>query len=221
MEGSSVTMFCWFWVPVPKLPTEMWNERFCQITLFCICGFENPVQLGCPSGHSIVNPVKLVLSSEELGVLVTPADCGHDVVSPACTQFPGGALATGVPRLCVSTPEEASVSLLTMVLFSMTTLIASCSEIPAPSQPARLLEMMLLVMRTSFQSSDWWGNVETSVPLTCCRRMPPPLPLSAILAWMRLALILRLWPVPSLRPGAQSASICVPQVGSVSGVPMI
>ena len=34
-------------------------------------------------------------------------------------------------------------------------------------------------------------KVETSVPLTCCRRMPPPLPLSAMLPWIRLALITR------------------------------
>ena len=53
--------------------------------------------------------------------------------------------------LCVSTPEEARVSLLAMVLLMMDTFNESCSDIPAPSQPARLLTMMLLVMETLFQ----------------------------------------------------------------------
>ena len=48
---------------------------------------------------------------------------------------------------------------------------------------------MLLVMETLFQAVGVDGNTETSVPLTCCRRMPPPLPLSAMLAWIRLPLI--------------------------------
>ena len=38
-----------------------------------------------------------------------------------------------------------------MVLLTMLTFKASCNEIPAPSQPARLLLMMLLVMDTLFQ----------------------------------------------------------------------
>ena len=88
-------------------------------------------------------------------MLLTPDGCGHDAVSavgPACTQLPAGALATGVPMLCVSTPEVARVSLLEMVLLMMDTFSESCSEIPAPSQPATLLTMMLLVSETLFQS---------------------------------------------------------------------
>src|ERR1700738_2001661 len=46
----------------------------------------------------------------------------------------------------------------------------------------------------------------TSVPLTVCSRMPPPLPLSAVLPMIRLLSITRPGPVPSLRPGAQSTS---------------
>src|SRR5579863_3449413 len=172
----------------------------------------------------MVNPVRLVDSTEEFCMLVTPADCGHDAVvgpvGPGCTQFPAGALAVGVPMLCVSTPEEARVSLLAMVLLRITTFSESWSEIPAPSQPAKLLTIMLLVMETLFHRFGVEGKVETSVPLTCCRRMPPPLPLSAELPWIRLALITRFGPVPSLSPGGQSASICVPQTGSVSGVPI-
>ncbi len=53
--------------------------------------------------------------------------------------------------LCVSTPEEARLSLLEMVLLMMDTFNESCSDIPAPSQPATLFTMMLLVMATVFQ----------------------------------------------------------------------
>ena len=58
-------------------------------------------------------PPKAVVKSEEFGVLVTPADCGHDAVSgpegPGMVQFPAGALALGVPILFVSTPEVAKI----------------------------------------------------------------------------------------------------------------
>src|SRR6516164_7883739 len=195
----------------------MKNERFCQITLFCSRGFENPWQLVSPFGQVIVNPVKVVVSNEEFGVLVTPADCGQEAVPAALWHSPGGALANGAPMLNVSTPEEASESLLKMLLLRMATFNESCSDIPAPSQPTSLLTIMLLVTETLFQSDGCVGKVETSDPLICCRRMPPPLPLSAMLPWIRLALITRLWPVPSLSPGGQSWSIWCPHTGSVSG----
>ena len=73
-------------------------------------------------------------------------------LGPFCTQLPAGALATGVPILCVSTPEDARLSLLAMVLLTMETLSESCNETPAPSHPAMLLTMMLLVSETLFQS---------------------------------------------------------------------
>src|SRR5215469_14561692 len=109
--------------------------------------------------------------------------------------------------LCVSTPEEARESLLAMVLLVMDTFSESSSDMPAPSQPATLLTMMLLVTDAEFhevyaglprrqvpntpgvsapapETTHPFGNVETSVPLTCCMRMPPPLPLSAVLPWI-------------------------------------
>src|ERR1700741_5687836 len=133
------------------MPTPIRTERFCQIRLFASKGFENPVQLGCPTGQVMVKPVSDVVISVEFCMLVTPADCGHDVVPPASTQLPACALALGVPMLCVSTPEEARESLLAIVLLTMDTFNASCSEIPPPSQPATLLTIMLLVMETPFQ----------------------------------------------------------------------
>src|ERR1700719_5123371 len=182
-------------------------------------------QLVMPGGQVIVvSPVNVVVSSVEFCVLVRPEDCGHDAVFapvvPVIVQFPAGALAMGAPRLVVSTPEEARESLWVMVLLMIFTFNASCNEIPAPSQPARLFAMMLLVIVTSCQCCGWVANVATSVPLTCCRRMPPPLPLSAELPWIRLALISKPGPVPSLNPGGQSVSGTPGQTGSVSGVPM-
>ncbi len=140
-------------------------------------------------------------------------------------------LAIGAPSVLKSTPEDAVVSLSTIVLLMMFTFNASSSEIPAPSQPATLLAMMLLVTLTWYQFGTpllrvgLAGKVSTSVPLTFCSRRPPPLPLSAALPWIRLALITRPGPVPSL--GAlgvglmQSWSVVAPQVGSTSGAPMI
>src|SRR5215469_4842852 len=116
--------------------------------LFARIGFAKPVQLGDPGGQ-VISTAKLVVSSEEFGVLVTPADCGHDAVPLVLWHSPGGALAKGVPIPKVSTPDEASESLCAMVLLVMFTLNESCSEMPAPSQPATLLLMMLLVMVTS------------------------------------------------------------------------
>jgi hypothetical protein len=119
--------------------------------LFANKGLENPVQLGCPGGQVTVKPVSDVVINVEFCMLVTPADCGHDVVPLAFTQLPGGALATGVPMPCVSTPEEARLSLLEIVLLRIATFNESCSDIPAPSQPARLFTIMLLVMETPIQ----------------------------------------------------------------------
>src|SRR5579864_9843670 len=101
-------------------------------------------------------PTKVVVSTEEFSVLLTPDGCGHDAwvvpAGPFCTQVPAGALATGVPMLWVSTPEVARVSLLEMVLLMMDTFSESCSEIPAPSHPATLFTMMLLVRLTEFHA---------------------------------------------------------------------
>src|SRR6516164_2769327 len=149
----------------------------------------------CAGGQRGGGVVKVLVSSVEFRVLLTPAGCGHDAVfapvGPVRVQFPAGALAVGVPILLVSTPEVASESLWAMVLLMMLTFSESCNEMPAPSQPAMLFTMMLFSIVTSFQNWDWRANVATSVPLTWLSRMPPPLPLSAEFPWIRLALITR------------------------------
>ena len=60
-------------------------------------------------------------------------------------QLDPGALASGAPSVLKSTPEDAVLSLDITVLLTKFTANASCSETPAPSQPATLLAMMLLV----------------------------------------------------------------------------
>src|SRR2546430_16940476 len=85
--------------------------------------------------------------------------------------------------------------------------------------------MRLLVRDTRSQLLGVVGTVSTSPPLTACSRMRPPLPLSAALPMIRLALITRPGPVPSLVVlgvgGRQSLSVWSPQGGSTSGAPMI
>src|ERR1700731_1898274 len=108
-----------------------------------------------------------------------------------------------------------------MVLLMMFTPIESCIEIPPPSQPATLLVMILLVTVTWYHFNGGAGNVITSLPLMSWKRRPPPLPLSAALPIIRLALITRPGPVPSLIPTGQSPSRFDPgHTGSASGSPM-
>src|SRR5215469_9084216 len=193
-------MFCWFWVPVPAALMPAWNERFCQMMLLRRTGFEYvrqpcPVCAGGQVGGGEVG--KVLVSSVEFRVLLTPAGCAHDAlfavpIGPVRVKFPAGALASGVPRLFVSTPEVARESLWAMVLLMMLTFSESCNEMPAPSQPEMLFTMMLLVMLTSFQRLGCLAKVATSDPLTWLSRMPPPLPLSAEFPWIRLALITKL-----------------------------
>ena len=71
-----------------------------------------------------------------------------------------------------STPAEAVVSFETMVLLMKFTLNASCSDTPAPSHPATLLVMMLLVTQdASSTDPERPGKLEISVPFTDCSRI--------------------------------------------------
>src|SRR5438309_361810 len=82
----------------------------------------------------------------------------------------------GAPRVLKSTPDEAVVSLDMTVLLMKSTFNASTSETPAPSQPATLLVMILLVTLTEYHCAGVVGKVTTSEPLMFCKRSPPPLP---------------------------------------------
>src|SRR5512135_325129 len=129
----------------------------------------------------------------------------------AVSQGVVGELESGAPRVLKSTPAEAVVSLATTVLLKNFTANASSIETPPPSHPATLFVMMLLVMVTSFHRFGLVGVLAaTSWPFTPCNRMPPPPPLSAVLPMIRLALITRPRPVPSLSPGGQSWSFTEP-----------
>src|SRR5208283_1406842 len=159
-----------------------------------------------------------------LSTLTSPDTCGHEVSVPT-TQFAPDELARGAPIVVNRIPAEAVVELETIVLLMMFAFSASNREMPPPSQPATLSAMMLLVIVGDHQLLGLVGNATTSEPLTFCKRRPPPLPDSAALPMIRLALTIRLGPMPSLgpiAPGAdtQSWSVVAPHVGSTSGVPI-
>ena len=158
-----------------------------------------------------------------LAIVTRPAGCGpcgalgirHSVFcgfngSGVGVQPGGGAEELIAPSVLNSTPADAVVSLDATVLLTNVTFNASCIDTPPPSHPATLLAMMLLVTVTPYHCELNNGNVPTSEPFNCCRRRPPPLPLSALLPMMRFALTTRPWPIPSPIPGGQSTSTTEP-----------
>src|SRR5438067_871632 len=152
-------------------------------------------------------PLQYWLTSAGLLVTLTnPATWGQDCDPRLVVQSVPVLLASGANREVKRTPADAVESLEAMVLLTMFTISASCSDTPAPSQPATSLVMMLLVTLTEFhlqfdrlgQAMFLLGKLSTSVPLMFCNRRPPPLPLSAALPMIRLAFTTRPGPVPSL-----------------------
>src|ERR1700751_6479039 len=114
-------------------------------------------------------------------MLTTPAGWAVEVVTqgvepwfPVVRLVPHGPwlLASGAPRVLNSTPDEAVVSFDAMVLLTMSVSNASTREIPAPSHPATLLVMMLLVTSMWYQLVGVDGNVTTSEPFTFRKAMP-------------------------------------------------
>src|SRR5215471_18633937 len=84
-------------------------------------------------------------------MLTSPEGCGHDTVPPFWSTQCGAVdweLASGAPSVLNRTPDEAVVSLEAIVLLTSHTATESSSDTPAPSQPATLLTMMLLVTST-------------------------------------------------------------------------
>src|SRR6266853_4218677 len=145
-------------------------------------------------------------------IATTPATCGC-VVTPQFAEpgqvwlVPGGVLDNTAPSVLKSGPAEAVLELKAIVLLMMFTAVESCSEIPAPSQPATLSAMMLLVTVTVFHWLGSVGKATISEPLTAWNAIPPPLPDSAAFPMMRLALITKPGPTPSLGPTAEIAVV--------------
>src|SRR5579862_3403267 len=175
--GTRLTTFCWFSGPIPSAPTLMLKARFWKITLLNSSGNETLRQFAfvalvpakCPAGQMTV-PGRFAVRLELFCTDTRPAGCGQLAVAAPLVQFLPWLLASGAPSVLNSTPEDAVVSLDMIVLFTMFTFSASCSEMPAPSQPATLSVMMLLVTFTAYQRVGRSGKVSTSVPLTFCRR---------------------------------------------------
>src|ERR1700722_8196445 len=195
----------------------MRNERFWKNRLLDSTGFENFVHCGWPVGQT-TGPVNAPRKLAVCDSVDNPAGRKFDVVTWKPTQFGfrtgsqpfGGWLAPGATVVSNSTPAVAVLSFDTTVLLMKSTFTASCSETPPPSQPATLFAKMLLVISMPYHFDGVLGLRATSLPLTCCSSRPPPLPSSAVLPWNRLALITRPGPVPSLKPGGQSASFVEP-----------
>src|SRR5438105_848059 len=119
---------------------------------------------------------------------------------------------------------HAELALKEIVLLTMFTLGESNSEIPAPSHPATLSTMMLLVTVTRFHCPGSSGKATMSDPLTAWKPMPPPVPLSAAFPMIRLALITSPGPTPSLGPIAAATIPAAveggPQSRSVASLPL-
>ena len=89
---------------------------------------------------------------------------------------PGGVLPNGAPSVLKRGPADAVLELKAIVLLTMFTAVESISEIPAPSQPATLSAMMLLVTVTVFHCLGFVGKATISEPLAAWKAIPPPLP---------------------------------------------
>ena len=127
--------------------------------------------------------------------------------APGAPGAGGGVLLNGAPIVVNSGPAEAVLELKAIVLLMMFTATESVREIPAPSQPATLSTMMLLVTVTVFHCLGFVGKATISEPLTAWKAIPPPLPDSALFPIMRLALITKPGPAPSLGPTAESGVV--------------
>src|SRR5207253_767894 len=194
-----------------------------------------PVPWKWPGGQTTGVAARFANKTALCCIATTPATCACELVPQFAVQVGPGWLAMGPPRVLKSTPDEAVLALKEIVLLTMFTLGESNSEIPAPSPPATLSTMMLLVTVTRFHCPGSSGKATMSDPLTAWKPMPPPVPLSAAFPMIRLALITSPGPTPSLGPiaaatipaavegGPQSRSVAaLPlQTISASGVPMM
>src|SRR5437879_4837637 len=195
-----------------------------------------PVPWKWPGGQTTGVAARFAIRTALFCSATTPAICGADVVPQFVVQVGPCELAIGAPRVLKSIPDEAVLALNAIVLLMMFTLGESSSEIPAPSHPATLSTMMLLVTVAEFHCPGSSGKATMSDPLTAWKPMPPPLPLSAAFPMIRLALMTSPGPTPSLGPippntilgtppvdpegGTQSASGAGHSM-SLSGVPMM
>src|SRR5258708_9921650 len=195
-ELYSLTMFCSASVPAPATPPLNWYELFCQKMLFSSFGVEIDLQFGWPVGQETATAARFAERTALCWITTNPPGCGHEAAVPFM-QLDPCVLAIGPPSVVKSTPEDAVLVLETLVLLTMFRSTEPTSEHPAPSQPATLSAMMLLVTVTVFHCEGCLGKETMSEPLTAWKAMPPPLPASAALPMMSLALITTPTPTPS------------------------
>src|SRR5437588_10856862 len=159
-----------------------------------------PVPWKWPGGQTTGVAARFAIKTALFRCAATPAICARDVVPQFAVQVGPCWLARGAPRVLKSTPDEAVLAFNAIVLLMMFTLGESTSEIPAPSHPATLSTMMLLVTVAEFHCPGSSGKATMSDPLTAWKPMPPPVPLSAAFPMIRVALMTSPGPTPSLGP---------------------
>src|SRR5882762_11495807 len=174
----------------------MWKARFCQNTSLYRIGNETVLQAPLVRPPGVVPPIPWPTGQRMLAgrdarnsavcpALESPAGWGADrgtqgMLAPMASRGQGvGALAWVAKKAPKSVPDDAVESFDAIVLLIRFTAKESCSDTPAPSQPATLSVMMLFVTLTEYQRSGLLGKADTSEPLTPWKRMPPPLPASA------------------------------------------
>src|SRR5207237_3167559 len=183
-----------------------------------------PVPWKWPGGQTTGVAARFAIKTALFRCAATPAICARDVVPQFAVQVGPCWLARGAPRVLKSTPDEAVLAFNAIVLLMMFTLGESSSEIPAPSHPATLSTMMLLVTVAEFHCPGTSGKATMSDPLTAWKSMPPPVPLSAAFPMMRLAVMASPGPAPSLGPIPAATIAGVPEGGpqsrSVAALPL-
>src|SRR3989440_299537 len=156
-----------------------------------------PVPWKWPGGQTTGVAARFAIKTALFRCAATPAICARDVVPQFAVQVGPCWLARGAPRVLKSTPDEPVLAFKAIVLLMMFTLGESHSEIPAPSHPATLSTMMLLVTVAEFHCPGSSGKATMSDPLTAWKSMPPPVPLSAAVPNVA---------EPAAIPGAQIAA---------------
>src|ERR1700719_3306021 len=154
-------MFCWN-TGLTAAPTPTWNAAFCHRMLLASSGYEKFLQVPLvalvpakwPAGQTtgvVEGSRPMFATSTALFWTDTrPATCGRETEPQLLEQLLPVfcVLASGAPNVLFRTPAVAVVLLAATVLLMKSRFNASSIETPAPSQPATLSTMMLLVTVT-------------------------------------------------------------------------
>src|SRR6202035_1059504 len=141
-------MFCWN-TGLTAAPTPTWNAAFCQRMLLASSGYEKFLQVPLvalvPAKWPAGQTTGVVEGSRPMFATST-RETEPQLLEQLLPVF--CVLASGAPNVLFRTPAVAVVLLAATVLLMKSRFNASSIETPAPSQPATLSTMMLLVTVT-------------------------------------------------------------------------